>query len=555
MKNNIKKIKKYIIGQVGLDAVVVMLISYLPVLQKKMFDIIEQNRKLNIGDFILIYLLCLSAIIGLSYINMLITSRGNIRFRSLLKKDLFKAITNYRNYRFTLKSVPEYISIFNNDIAAIQEDYLKGLISIVKSINMIIIYGATIFIFIDWRIAILISVISIFNIVIFPKFTSKKLAKSRSKYLNKTENYVAKFSDLLQGIRLFNTKTRKQFEYEHSKKMEELSNKQFRYGLTKSKSLVLNGASIYLLYVVSIAMVAYLYITKQISIGAALVSVGYVEVFIHPIQTLMGAINGLNSSKDVREKYKSLIKNEEHTGYDSEFECLKKDIEIKGMNIKFDTFEINNFSYRFEKGKKYALIGRSGSGKSTILKSLVGVNKIDSGDILINGIDSEQFDKSRIFSYMDQDEYIFEEDFKNNVTVFNTYPIRGINRIKDKIENNMYEIITKSENCKLLSGGEKKVVSIMRKLAQDAPILVLDEPFAGVDKKLYRTLLGELLNLKDKTVIMTTHNIKEGLEKFDEVIFMNNGKVIKKGDFNTICDTDDFITLAKLEASVVCKSS
>ena len=547
MKKYIMKVKKYLISQIIIDALLVIILSFLPVIQKNLFDTIEGKGELHIGNYIFLYIFSLIIIAVLAYFNYLITSKGSIEFRRILKKDLFRSITFYNNKKFIEKSVPEYISIFNNDLASIDEDYLLGMVSIIKAVNMIIIYSVTIILFFDWRIAILLSVISVISITIFPRFTSKKLADQKYEELKKTELYTLKFTDLLQGIRLFNNKTRKHLELEHEKKLGEMADIEYKYGRMRSIAIVVNGGSTYLINFISILLAAYLCIEGKITIGAAVASLGYIYSYIPPMQMLMKAINGLNASKDVRKKLINLLDSDEGTTQYEKIKELKSNIEIKNMNIKFDEFEVKDFSFKFEKGKKYALIGSSGSGKSTILKGLAGINKIESGNIYIDGLDISNIDTSDVLAYLDQNEYIFSDGFENNITVYDSYSMIGIDKIKNCIDKYVYNTISKSKNCNELSGGEKKTVAIFRKLIQESSILLLDEPFTGVDKKLSKILMDELLKLEDKTIIMVTHDIKEELEGFEEIILMKNGQVIKNGEFSVISETPEYNNLANGE--------
>lgn len=548
MKKYVMKVKKYLIAQIVIDALLVIILSFLPVIQRNLFDTIEQKCELNIGNYILLYVISLMAIAALSYLGYLITSKGSIEFRRILKKDLFRSITLYSNKRFIEKSVPDYISIFNNDLVALDEDYLSGMVSIIKAVNMIIVYSVTIILFFDWRIAVLLSIISVISITVFPRFTSKKLANQKYEELRKTEVYTSKFTDLLEGIRLFNNRTRKYLELEHDKKLQEMADIEYKYGRMRSIAIVVNGGSTYLIDLISILLGAYLCMEGKITVGAAVASLGYIYSYVSPMQMLMKAINGLNSSKNVRIKLMKLLENDKMMNTCEKIKELKSNIEIENMNINFDDFKIKDFSFKFERGKKYAIIGSSGSGKSTVLKSLAGINKIESGSICIDKLDISNVDTSDVLAYLDQNEYIFSDGFEDNITVYNSYSMVGIDRIKNGIDKCIYNTIAKSKDCSELSGGEKKVVSIFRKLVQKPDILLLDEPFTGVDKKLSKTLMKELLKLEDKTIIMVTHDIKEELEEFDEVILMENGQVIHSGEFSVIRETPEYNSLVNGEA-------
>lgn len=547
MRKYIMKIKKYLIFQIALNASVILMLSLLPVIHRNLFDRIAQKSDLNIEVYVLQYVLCLTIITLLMYLESFMTNKGDIEFIRILKKYLFKSITSFSNKKFTKKTVPGYISLFNNDLRTIQEDYLSGLMSIIKAVNMIIIYSLTIILFFDWRIAVLLSVISVMNITIFPRFTSKALSNHKYEELSITESSTSKFTDLLQGFKLFNNKTKKNLEFEHYKKIKDLADIKYRYGRTRSIAIVVNGGSTYLINLTSILLAAYLVIENKITLGAAVASLGYIFSYIYPMQMLMSAINGLNSSKNVRKKIENLLDGVQSYPTSKIIKEFNSSMEIKKMKISFDEFVVKDFSFKFEKGKKYALIGSTGCGKSTILKSLAGINEIEAGIISLDGLDISTIDTSDVLAYLDQNEHIFSDDYRNNVTVYNSYSTMLIDKIKCAIDKRTYDAISKSKNCTELSGGEKKIVSILRKLVQDSSILLLDEPFTGVDKELTKTLLNELLRYSDKTIVMITHNIKEELQNFDEILLIQDGKVIRNGDYCMIINTPEYNDLVNTE--------
>lgn len=529
------KVKKYLVMQVVLNAAVILLLSLLPVIHRILFDRVAQKSDLNIELYIVIYCIVLLAIALLSFLESLTTNKGNVEFKRVIKKDLFRSITVFTDKKFKQKTVPGYISVFNNDLSTIQNEYLSGIVSIIKAINMIIIYSLTIVIFFDWRIAVLLSVISVLNITFFPRFTSKTLSKQKHEELRKTELYTSKFSDLLQGIRLFNSKTRNNLVDEHDKKLLYVSDIEYRYGRTRSLAIVINGGSTYLINFVSVLLAAYLAIEEVITIGAAIASLGYIFSFISPMQMLMNAINSLNSSKNVKKEIEALIINDQSTLVKEKVQEFKSAIKIDNISISFDEFKIDDFSFNFEKGKKYALIGSTGCGKSTILKSMAGINDLESGAIIIDDRDICEVDTSDVVAYLDQSEHIFSDDFNDNVTVYGSYSMGLINKIKDAINKHTYRTISRSNDCTMLSGGEKRIISVLRKFLQDPSVLLLDEPFTGVDKNLSKTLLREMLGYRDKTIIMVTHSIREeDLENFDEILLMRDGQVICSGDYSRI---------------------
>lgn len=550
MKKYLMKIKRYIFCQIALDAVVVALLAALPVFQKFIFDRLQEKKEIHLGRFMGAYVVCLIGIVVISYLSLLVKNKGGIEFKRILKNELFSSITRYSHGRFKERDTAGYISIFNNDIQALKEDYLSSIAGIIKTINTIIIYGGAMLIFIHWKLAVLVVASSVLNIIIFPRLTSKKLSRERNEYLNVTEEYVQKFSDLARGIKLFNSRTREQLNREHNKKLDKLSAQQWKYGITKTGAFALNDAATNILNLVIIAAAVIMVVRREISVGTAVASLGFMEAFVDPIQRLMDYLTKLNSSKDVKKKFLKLLGGDFEESNMEAYD-FKDSIQMKDVSIKYDTFSMENFTYTFKRGRKYALIGSSGSGKSTILKAAAGINDLNSGKIFIDGEERANSRGNGLISYMDQSEHIFSDTFMNNITLYDSYTPRGLNRIKSSIEKKTAEAVSSSDDCSKLSGGEKKVVSIMRKLVQDSPVIMLDEPFAGADKELSRTLMNRITELEDKTLIMITHGLGEELENFDEILFIKDGEVIHKGSYNEVSHTEEFKKLVDQEAIAV----
>ncbi len=216
-------------------------------------------------------------------------------------------------------------------------------------------------------------------------------------------------------------------------------------------------------------------------------------------------------------------------------------IEFENVNINYENFSIKNFSYKFEKGKKYALIGHSGCGKSTIVNTLMNYNELDSGSVYIDNKNLNTLDTSSIVCCVNQDEHIFAENFINNVSMFSTYKNDKINEVVDKLNLNILENIKYKENCQQLSGGEKQIVNIVRMISADTPICIMDEPFSATDVNTTKILQNILMDMKDKTIIMVTHKLsQQQLEQFDEIILMHHGEIIQSGAYDDILKTSEF---------------
>jgi ATP-binding cassette, subfamily B, multidrug efflux pump len=224
-------------------------------------------------------------------------------------------------------------------------------------------------------------------------------------------------------------------------------------------------------------------------------------------------------------------------------------IPLKG-NIKFDqvyftypdsgTKAVNNVSFDLKTGQKMAIIGKTGSGKSTIADLLVRMYDIDKGEILIDGINIEKHDLANLrqrIGYVPQDVFLFSDDVASNIA----FGKRDASReqveqfakyaaVYDDIKGLSGGFDTMvGERGVTLSGGQKQRISIARALLKEPDIVILDDSLSAVDTNTEQQILGYLNNaLSDKTTIIITHRIY-ALLNFDKIIVLDDGAIIEKG--------------------------
>jgi len=539
MKRYINKIKRYILIGIIFNAFYTLTIAIVPYMQKLLFDnALDKGIGWVLKLSLLYFIFMIFGLIFL-YISEKCTWKRSIIFETGLKKDFFQSISRYSYKRFSERDIGEYISIQGNDITALEQDYLQPLISIIQSINMLIIYSVIMFAFVDFRIALVIFLSSLVSVFV-PKITATTLAKRRNTYLTQVGRYVSCIKDFFEGFKLIDSRTRNNICKEHDKIIKKTADKRYEYGKFKVVTLRINGFAVDIIGVFSFIAVGILFLKNEITIGTGIATFGYIQCFINPIDEILRDINTISSLKNVKSKVFTYI-NENEPSNTANKEEFNSHIEFENVNIDYGDFSISDFSYRFEKGKKYALVGHSGSGKSTIVNALMKYKELDSGSIYIDDEKLNTLDTSNIIFCVNQNEHIFAENFINNVSMFSTYKNDKINEIVDKLNLNILENIKYKENCQQLSGGEKQIVNIVRMLSADTPICIMDEPFSAMDVNTTEILQNTLMEKKDKTIIMVTHKLsQEQLEQFDEVILMKSGKVVQSGAYSDILKTSEF---------------
>ena len=219
---------------------------------------------------------------------------------------------------------------------------------------------------------------------------------------------------------------------------------------------------------------------------------------------------------------------------------------LKGLNLQV------------KEGEKVVLLGTSGSGKSSILKILMGMERAQSGTIRIGGQDTVDLGEDRIFkeiSYIQQEVFIFDGTIRENVSLFQNY--RG-EELQSVIERaGLWNLVKEKgldylcgENGAALSGGERQRISIARSLLRKTPILLADEITASLDKENTYLVLDTLLNIENTTEILVLHDLDSRiLSRVDRISVLKNGKVEEEGNFTELLEKKGyFYALYHVEA-------
>ena len=235
-----------------------------------------------------------------------------------------------------------------------------------------------------------------------------------------------------------------------------------------------------------------------------------------------------------------------------QMEITNYDIEFKDVYFGYDNYSvINGISFIAKQGEITALIGSSGSGKTTVAKLTARFWDVDRGKILIGGKDISEVDPETLlknFSIVFQDVILFNTSIKDNIKIgkknatdeeiTRAAKIARCDDFINKMPNGIDTII--GENGQRLSGGERQRISIARAILKDAPIILLDEATASLDvenESLIQEALSELI--KEKTVIVIAHRLRT-IRNADKIVLLNAGKIEAVGTDNELCKSSEF---------------
>jgi|BioPla2DNA2_1021312.scaffolds.fasta_scaffold12669_2 ATP-binding cassette subfamily B protein IrtA len=266
----------------------------------------------------------------------------------------------------------------------------------------------------------------------------------------------------------------------------------------------------------------------------------YLSMYIFQAQDAVSKLENLYN--EMQEDLLEFGERAEFKNFDIEFSSVS-------FGYKKDNLILENLSFKLKENKSYALVGASGSGKTTIAKLISGFYKVDSGEIKIGGENISSYSKEALIdkvAFVFQDSKLFKTTIYENVAiankdasreeVFEAMRLAGVDGIISKFKDRENTMI--GSKGVYLSGGEKQRIAIARAILKDAKIVIFDEASAAIDPDNEHELQKAFSNLmKEKTVIMIAHRLTS-IKNVDEILVMEEGKIIERGSDKELMERD-----------------
>lgn len=501
---------------------------------------------------ILIYSVGYGILIGLLYFIYDILSKMFIRnLLKMLRNKVFFGILR-RNYKdFNSKNTADYISVLTNDMKLIEENYVVPLLLILQYSVM---FGVTVILLLYLSPLVTLGIfISMLLIFIVPSIFGKTLENKQLELSNRLSFFTSKLKDIFLGydvIRSYNLRdnTTKEFQEENNN----LANAKF----TADKIFVINESLSQILGLgtqfVAIFLSAYLVIKGELTMGMLIAIVQLSATFVQPVIMIMSNVPKLNSVKPIIKRIDDFSNYEDTDFVGKDKPYFNSNLEISNLYFNYGNERpaIDNISLRIDRNKKYAIVGGSGCGKSTLVKLMLGYYSDFNGDIKFDGnsiknLDIEQLNK--MISIIHQNVYMFDKTIKDNICLYkefskeqinNVLNLSGANKFIEETTNGLNYLV--GENGSNLSGGQRQRIAIARALIQQTPILVLDEGTSAIDMQTAYDIESKLLSIENLTLITITHKMSEELlSLYDEIIYMENGQILERGNLRELLDKKD----------------
>lgn len=293
-------------------------------------------------------------------------------------------------------------------------------------------------------------------------------------------------------------------------------------------------------------------ILNRISLGDFIAFNSYLGLLVWPMMALGWVINVLQRGAASMDRLNSIL-DEKPDIVDAEnaieLEKIQGMIEFKNVNFKYpgtENYALKAINFTVEQGKSLAIIGRTGSGKSTIISLLLRLYDIEEGNILLDDIDIKNLSLKSIrenIGYVPQDNFLFSTTIEENIGFAFDTPVSFDKVVKAsklaEVHDNIIEFPNKFETVLgergvTLSGGQKQRTSIARAIIKEPSILVLDDSLSAVDTETEEKILSNLKTVMDsRTSIVISHRIST-VKNCDEIIFLEDGKIVERGTHDSL---------------------
>ena len=312
----------------------------------------------------------------------------------------------------------------------------------------------------------------------------------------------------------------------------------------------------------------YLVYQDKFNAGQLVEFIGYFSSIVWPIMAVSELIDMTSRGKASLERIGELL-DAEVTVKDAPgakpLQNVRGDIEFRNLSFQYPDGEfdaLENISFTINAGENVGLVGKTGSGKTTLVDLILRTYNVPDGTLFIDGQDVNTVkihDVRAACAYVPQDNFLFSDTIENNIAFGTGKPNRDLiiraAQLAD-VDSNIkefqlgYETVL-GERGVTVSGGQKQRISIARALMMEAPILILDDSVSAVDTKTEKTILENLHETRSgKTTILIAHRIST-IEKMDKILFIDDGKLSAVGRHEDLYQTNaeyrKMVDLQKLE--------
>lgn len=465
-------------------------------------------------------------------------------------------ISGLEQKQYDKKTMAEYVSMFNNNISMVVEKYYIMILNIIKCI-FVVIFSISALFSLNNTLSIVIVITSGLT-VLNPFLFRKSLDRQMQRISEAMKMLNNRLNDFLKGYqvgKVFSISARLGERLEQAS--ENLTHQNMGHWKAMLRPNIVSVSLTYFRDIFIVAIGIHLMLKEEITVGGVFAAVQLSNLLCVPAVQISYLIGNVLSSRSIKHELDGMVADAQKQKEVSLEACKEEkdsdgtvmqpmDVLLEEVSFSYKEKQVlDHVSLRFEAGKKYLLIGASGSGKSTVLKLLARLYEDYSGEILAdsNEIRSVKNWKEQI-SMGFQENTIFQDTLRNNMTLWGRYDSKKMEELIDTLQlrkiTSEYGLDVECTNSeKSFSGGEQQRISLVRTFLKPAWLLLLDEATSALDHENYLRVEEYILSLRKCTVINVSHKIEEEIaDRYDQIILLENGSVKCVGTYQELLNTN-----------------
>ena len=490
-----------------------------------------------------------------------------IRVESQLRNRMFDHARKLSREYYQVNKVGDLMSLFTNDLDTIQECFGWGVMMFFDAVLLGLLAVLEM-----WKMDHLLTMLAMIPMLCLMA-SSVILGNHLSKKWDIRQEAFSKLSDFSQEsfsgiavIKAFVKEAKELMAFRTLNKDNEKANLDFTRSAVLMRGMVM-------LFVESVICVilgygGYLVYHGRFNAGQLVEFIGYFTAIVWPIMAVAELIDMVSRGKASLARIsqqldaKCDVVDKEGVG---ELMDVKGKITFKNLNFRYpdgDFDALENVSFTIEAGENVGLVGKTGSGKTTLVDLLLRTYNVPDGTVFIDDVDVNTVSIRSVregCAYVPQDNFLFSDTISSNISFGtdgkNPAAVTRAAALAD-VDSNIrgfkqgYDTVL-GERGVTVSGGQKQRISIARALMKDAPILILDDSVSAVDTKTEQTILDNLHQTRSgKTTILIAHRIST-VERMDKILFLENGRLEAVGPHEKLYETcpayRKMVDLQKLE--------